>query len=223
MKQKQKLSPQRVIICLTGVLFAAYAAYYVFVFFRDSSSLNIREKFISVLVAVMFSLLAFYALSHAVKRKKGPLFLIVRKAFFIIALLALLWLKLRMLPMIAAYWEPAKPYTVMYDIAYFLTVGGLLLLLFYYVIIRKRALFLPRTAVILPAAAAFCFLCSFLLDAILFFAFHVLFEANLLRTVVRPVFYLSFIGLSAYFMYPPTPMETPRPASVKPPKTEPDT
>ena len=207
---KQKLSPRWAIIKLTGLFFAAYSAYNVFIIFRDAPrGLSSEGILISALVAFMFALLAGYALTFGVNKKKG-LFLMIRKTSFIIALLTIFVLKLRMIDRIVMYMQPpdlyngTPVYAVLYGISYFLTLTGFLILLVYYIFFRRRYLLFPRTAVSLPAAALGLFVCSLVLETILFFGYGFMIEDNLLRTVVmRPVFYLGFIGLSAYFLYPP--------------------
>ena len=69
--------------------------------------------------------------------------------------------------------------------------------------LRRLPLF-PRAVVFLPLIALILFALSLIIEIILFFAYRMLLEDSVLRTVViRPVFYLGFIGLSAHFLFPP--------------------
>ncbi|MBQ3265696.1 MAG: hypothetical protein IJH07_07955 [Ruminococcus sp.] len=202
---KQKLTPRWCIITLTGLLFAAYSAYNAFIIIRDRSALSTQAIFISVVVALMFSVLAAYALTSGLwSSKKLILFRIIRRVAFIIALLTIFALKLRTISAVLAYIDDPRSDAVLYACSYFMTLAGMLILLVYYIFIRRRFLFFPRASVLLPLIAAILFFGSFILEVILYFAYGICLEANLLRTVViRPVFYLGFIGLSVYYMFPP--------------------
>ena len=200
---KQKLTPKWLIIKLTGLLFAAYSAYNVFIIIRDNSILTKQAIFISSAVALTFAVLAAYALTFGVL-KDNPQFLTIRRITFIIALWMAFLLKLRMAGKVIAYFDITKPYTVLYCAAYGATQAALLILLVYSMFIRKAFLYFPKSRVILPVLALTLFLCSLILEAILFFAYGIGLEANLLRTaVMRPVFYLGLIGLSVYFLFLP--------------------
>lgn len=97
----------------------------------------------------------------------------------------------------------SKLHTVLYGASYFLTQAALLILLIYYAFIRNKISFFPVASVLLPVIAMLMFLYSFVLEILLFFMFKVSLEASPLRTVlIRPVFYLGFIGLSAGFLFP---------------------
>lgn len=199
----KKLTPRWLIIKLTGIFFAAYAAYNIFIIVRDHSGMTAQAIFISCVVALMFSLLSAYALTFGVMMKK-PWFLMVRRMTFIITLLTVFLLKLRMIGRVITYLDTSKAHTVLYCAAYAATQAALLILLIYYIIIRKRFLFFPKACVILPVSAAILFLCGFTLEVILFFAYDIYLEASFLRTIViRPVFYLGFIGLSVYYLFLP--------------------
>lgn len=201
---KQKLTPREFVIKLTGILFAVYSAYNVFIIIRDNSGLTPQAILISAVVALMFGVLAAYALTFGLIVE--PLFLQIRRTIFIAALLIVFALKLRMVGAVAAYFDPSKIHTVLYCVAYGMTQTALLVLLVYYIFIRGVLLFFPKARVILPTFAAALFLCSLILEAILCFAYDIRLEASFMRTIViRPVFYLAFIGLSVYFLFLPKP------------------
>ena len=200
---KQKLTPRWVIIKLTGLLFAAYAAYNIFIIIRDHTVLSSEGIIISVLVAFLFSILAAYALTSGIM-PKNILFLIIRRTVYILALLAIFVLKLRMVDKVNAYIDQDLPYTIIYAFSYYLTQAGLLILFIYYAFIRIRPLLFTKVYVILPIITMILFLGGLILEIILFFVYGIGLEANVIRTVVmRPVFYLGFIGLSAYYLFPP--------------------
>lgn len=206
----QMLTPRSLLIKLTGLFFAAYAAYNVFVIIRDGSVMTSTAIFISVIVALMFSLLSAYALTSGLwTTKKMIPILIIRRVTFIIALLTIFALKLRMVGKVHDYLDETQLNTILYCVSYYLTLAGMLSLIIYYIFIRKVSLFYPKTSIFLPLMSAILFLCSLILEAILFFAYDILFEANLLRTVViHPVFYLGFIGLSVCNLFPSQPRKT---------------
>ena len=199
---KQKLTLRGFIIMLTGVLFAAYAAYYAFVIIRDIQRSLAPEKIaIYAILVLLFGLLAGFAWTSEVKSFR---FLEARKTVMIIVLLAVIALKLRLIGKIIAALEDSSPQSLLYCGSYFSTLAALLLLFVFYAFILRRLEFHPRAAVILPSATLILFIAGLVFEAILFFGFGIGLEANSLRTMVsRSIFYLSFIGLSAYFLLPP--------------------
>lgn len=218
MKQRPVL--RRVVIILTGVLFAAYAVYQILVIVKDSSrSLSLEGKIISGLVAFLFAVLSFFAFSSAFSVTPPPndnaypdelpivqnmLFLQLRSIAFSLAMVAIVALKLRMAGQVVAYLDVSQVHTLLYAVSYSMTLGGMLVLLLFFVFILPRLPYYRRLAVLLPLFALVLFLLSFIVDILLFFVFRVALEASSLRTILaRPVFYLGFIGLSLYFLLPP--------------------
>ena len=97
----------------------------------------------------------------------------------------------------------SKDYTILYGVSYFLTLAALLIVFVYYTFIIKNLPYHPKASVILPVFAMMMFLFCLVLEIILFAACKMLVEANPLRTaVIRPVFYLGFIFLCIYFLFP---------------------
>ena len=198
---KQKLTPRWLVIKLAGILFAAYSAYNIFILYRNGSTLPEQGVFITALVAALFGLLAVFAWTSEIKNVR---FQVIRTTVFIVDLLIVFALKLRMIGRSVAYIDSAKPHTVLYGATYFMTLAGMLVLFIYYAFILKNLPLYPRMSVILPAAAIILFLGTLILEAVLFFAFGFAMESSPLRTmVIRPVFSLGFVGLSAYFLFPP--------------------
>lgn len=217
MKHKQTL--RRSVIISAGILFAVYAAYNVFIIIRDGEMLPAGGALISALVALLFGVLAVFALTSAasasaVKSVAAPAsakssgksivkkvrFIEVRSMAFNVALLMIFLLKLRMAGQVTAYLDFTQIHTVLYSIAYLMTQIALLALFVNYAFVQKNLPFYPRASAILPLSALILFVCSFALEVILFFVYGIGLEASQLRTlVIRPVFYLGFICLSAYF------------------------
>ena len=199
---KEYLTPRWLIIKLTGLLFAAYSAYNVFIIFRDKDrSLTSEGILISAIVALLFAILAAFAWTSEVK---NFMFLKIRRKVLIITLLAIIALKLRIIDRVVANIDYTNMITVLYGASFIMTIVALVILFIYYAFIVKRIILYPRASIILPLSAMILFLLSLIAEAILFFEYGFGLEANPLRTVViRPVFYLGFIGLSAYFLFPP--------------------
>lgn len=198
-----KETVRKLLIKLTAILFVIYSAYNVFIVIKDFAGLPVPAIVISLLVAAMFAVLAFFALTAGIKSQNLG-FLITRRMSFIIALFVIIALKIRMARSVFAYVNPSRPYTIMYAASYILTIAALVVMLFYYAFIVRRLPLFPRASVIFPLIALILFACSFILEIILFVFFGVFTEASPLRTVVsRPFFYLGFISLSAYFLFPP--------------------
>lgn len=219
---KQKLTLKRVVIILTGLLFGAFSAYNVFVIIRDYKEMPLYADIISGVVALMFAVMAVFSLTSEIKpdiredittpddddvvgmtEMQNIGFLVIRSTVFSIALAVIFLLKLRMSGKVLAFLDFSSLYTIIYFASYVLTQLALLFLIIYYTFVLKRLPLYPRASVFLPLAALILFAVSFILEIILFFVFRVILEANLIRTVVmRPVFYLGFIGLFAYFLFP---------------------
>ena len=198
---KQLLTPRRIVLILTGLLFAAYAAYNVFVLLRDYDSLPSEGLLISAAVAVLFAVLAVFAWTAEVE---NLLLQVIRRWAFVIAMLAVIALKLRIMGRVLSYLDLSKTHTILYGCSYIATLLALAVLFVYYAFIRTDLMFYNKAAVLLPLSAIVLLLGSLVLEAILFFGFRVMVEANVLRTlVIRPVFYLGFIGMAVFFLFPP--------------------
>lgn len=202
---KEKLTPRWFIIKLTGILFAIYSVYNIFLFVRDGSAMPPVGIFISALVSLLFALLAAFAWTSEVKNVR---FMMIRKTVMIIVLLTIFALKLRLVNRVMALLDFSKTQNVLYVAAYFLTLAALLILFVYYAFILRNLPLHPKMSVILPVAVIIGFVGCVVCEALLFFGFGFGLEASPLRTlVIRPVFYLGFIGLCVYFLFPPPLME----------------
>lgn len=191
------------LIKLAAIFFIVYSAYNVFVVIKGITWLPLAGIIISLIVALMFAVLAVFALTAGIKTENIG-FLMARRLSFIIALFVLFALKIRMAGSVFAYVDFSKPYTLMYAGSYIMLLAAMAVLLFYYAFIVRRLPFFPRASVILPLIVLILFVCSFTLEILLFSLFGVYTEASPLRTAVsRPLFYLGFICLSAYFLFPP--------------------
>ena len=199
---KQKLTLRWLLLKLTGLFFAAYSVYYIFIIIRDGGTMKLKEKIICSILVVLFGLLTGFAWTSEVKNLR---FLMIRKAVLILDLLALIALKLRMAGSVIKYLEYTKLHTVLYSASYCLTIAGMLFLLIFYAFILKNLPFHRKSSVIIPLVALISFVCALALEAILFFVYHIGLEQTPIRTLIsRPIFYLSFIGLALYFLYPQT-------------------
>ena len=202
---KEKLTPRWFIIKLTGILFAIYSAYNIFLIVRDGSAMPPVGIFISALVSLLFALLAAFAWTSEVKNVR---FMMIRKTVMIIVLLTIFALKLRLVNRVMALLDFSQTQNVLYVAAYFLTLAALLILFVYYAFILRNLPLHPKMSVILPVAVIIGFVGCVVCEALLFFGFGFGLEASPLRTlVIRPVFYLGFIGLCVYFLFPPPLME----------------
>ena len=200
---EQKFTPRRLTTMLTGRLFAAYAAYNVFVIIRDGSSLSAEAIFISAFVALLFGTLTGFVWSSDVIR---PLSVMIRRTSFILVLIAVFALKLRMAGRVIDYVDSTKTYTVLYGGSYVLTMAGLVSLFIYFLFVSESIPLYPRASILLPISAILFFAGSFALEIMLFFGYNIGLEPSALRTIViRPIFYLGFIGLSAFFLFPSQP------------------
>lgn len=206
---KQKLTLRLFIVRLTGFLFAAYSLYYAFIIVRDIRWVPPTNTVISALVSLLFASLVLFAWTSEVNNLK---FIRARRVIFIITLSSVLLLKLRLAGGIITLLDFSNKYAFLYALygtAYFATLTGMLILLIYYTFIRKNMPLYPKVSRILPLTAMVLFVLGLTAESVLFFGYRFGLEGNILRTVVsRPVFYLSFIGLSAYFLYPPRIEET---------------
>ena len=197
---KQKLMPRWWLIKLTGLLFALYSAYNVFIIVRDGSTLPSLGIFISALVALLFGLLAVFAWTSEVKNIR---FLMIRKTAAIFVFLTLFALKLRMVGKVFSSLDIKSLLMTLYACSYSMTLAALFLLFVYYAFILRNLPAHPKAAVALPVSIIFLCVGSFVLEVIIFFVFGIGLEANPLRTmIIRPVFYLGLVGLSAYFLLP---------------------
>lgn len=231
----QKMTLKRVVMILTGLLFAAYSAYNLFIILRDSSrGLSGEAIFITALVAALFAVMALYAFTADVKAKERDaqldtgfvltdamesrnfLFLAIRRWTWIVAMSAITALKLRMIGRVIDYLDVSLPQTVWYAAAYFMTLAGMLIMVVYYLFVRGGVFFFPKLSVILPVTAMALFLLSLIAEAVMFFVYGIGLEANTLRTlVIRPVFYLGMMGLCAIYLFRP-----PVPPELAPPEEE---
>ena len=172
---------------------------------RDGSAMPPVGIFISALVSLLFALLAAFAWTSEVKNVR---FMMIRKTVMIIVLLTIFALKLRLVNRVMALLDFSKTQNVLYVAAYFLTLAALLILFVYYAFILRNLPLHPKMSVILPVAVIIGFVGCVVCEALLFFGFGFGLEASPLRTlVIRPVFYLGFIGLCVYFLFPPPLME----------------
>ena len=203
-KEKKKLTPRLFVSRLTGFLFAVYAAYNIFIIVRDADrGMPSEGILISAVVALMFAALAVFMWTPGVK-PKNTRFLMVRRATFIVAMLVLFALRLRLIGRYVTAFNISELQTVLYCVPYFATLAAFLLLLIFFIFILKRLPFYPRARVVLPVIAMILFVIALIAEALLFFLYNTGMEASFLRTVViRPIFYLGFIGLSAYFLFDP--------------------
>ena len=107
-----------------------------------------------------------------------------------------------MLGKVIEFYEASEAYTVLYCAAYYMTQAALLLLIILYAVNLFSLSPHPRRTAFFSVFATALFLSSFVLDAILFLAFDISSESTPVKTAVfRPVFYLGFIGLCAYFFF----------------------
>ena len=197
MKQKLRI----LLVILTGLLFTVYSAYNVFVIIKDYKELAMEDMLVLSFVVLLFGVFAFFAFTAEVKSFR---FLVMRRLAFISAFMAMFLLKLRMLDKVVAYFDITKPDSVMYYCAYIATQVALLILAIYYAFIRQNLPHHRKASVILPLMAMLLFVLSLVMEGMLYFMYNIGLEATELRTlVIRPVFYMAFILLSAYFLFPP--------------------
>ena len=132
----------------------------------------------------------------------------MRRYSFILALLTVFLLKLRMSGVMIEFLNPEYDFTVIYGVSYLLTLLGILDLTIYYIIIRKRNPFKRWVTVVFMVIAMVFFVAGLVLEGILLFKYNIGMEPNKLCTLItRPIFYLSFVGLCVYFLFPPPPNE----------------
>ena len=104
--------------------------------------------------------------------------------------------------------NPEYDFTVIYGVSYLLTLLGILDLTIYYIIIRKRNPFKRWVTVVFMVIAMVFFVAGLVLEGILLFKYNIGMEPNKLCTLItRPIFYMSFVGLCVYFLFPPPPNE----------------
>lgn len=164
---KEKLTPRWFIIKLTGILFAIYSAYNIFLIVRDGSAMPPVGIFISALVSLLFALLAAFAWTSEVKNVR---FMMIRKTVMIIVLLTIFALKLRLVNRVMALLDFSKTQNVLYVAAYFLTLAALLILFVYYAFILRNLPLHPKMSVILPVAVIIGFVGCVVCEALLFLA-----------------------------------------------------
>lgn len=207
-KMKNILTPKWFIIKLTGILFAVFSAYNGYIFFTGRGLLTREAMLISALVALLFALLALF--SWTSEFNKSVRFIFIRKTGFIIVLFTVFALKMRLALRVIGYIDFSRMNTVLYGCSYFMTQIALLLLLIYYAFVVKDLPKHRKSAILLPMSAMLLFLLSLAADMVLFFGLGINLESSPMRTMIfRPVFYLSFTGLSAYFMFTPKIEEVP--------------
>lgn len=200
---KRKLTFRRFLITMTDTMFAAYAVYNIFILIKDGKRLSLEGKFISVVLALIFAVFAFFVWTAGVNQKSIR-FMAVRRILFIVALVTVLLIKLRMIGSVIDYIDSSYPETVLYGLAYFTSLSAMLILNVYYLFILRDLPSFPKASVLLPVSAIILFAISLIVEFIVFFVFNIGIEESALRNIVmRPVFYLGFIGLSAFFLYPP--------------------
>ncbi|MBQ1899177.1 MAG: hypothetical protein II163_08430 [Ruminococcus sp.] len=115
---KQLLTPRWLLAELTGFLFAVYSVYNVFIIFRDRSSMPSEGVLISAVVALAFAILAAFMWTAGIKGKKYVIFMKIRRATFLVALLVLIVLKVRLISRIINYFDATVFYTYLYDGAF---------------------------------------------------------------------------------------------------------
>ena len=173
---KEKLTPRWFIIKLTGILFAIYSAYNIFLIVRDGSAMPPVGIFISALVSLLFALLAAFAWTSEVKNVR---FMMIRKTVMIIVLLTIFALKLRLVNRVMALLNFSKTQNVLYVAAYFLTLAALLMLFVYYAFILRNLPLYPKASVFLPIAVIIGFVGCVVCEALLFFGFIILNQQHL--------------------------------------------
>lgn len=92
---KQTFSLKKLITVLTGLMFAVYAAYNVFVIIRGRSYLPAIGLVILAAVAVLFAILSAYLFTSLIV-SDDIRFLMLRSTMFIVSLFFIFVLKLRM-------------------------------------------------------------------------------------------------------------------------------
>lgn len=196
---KHKL-PKLLVIIFTGLLFAAYSAFNIFVVVRDGKVLPWYGVVISTVVALLFALLAVFSFTSEVKNIR---FLVFRKRSLLAVLLIIFALKLRIADLVVVNLDVSKLHTVLYVGSYLFTVAALLLLFFNCAFFVKRYPRFRKSSIVLLGSSILFFLGCLAMEIILFFVYDIGLEANQLRTLVsRPIFYLSFVGLCVYFLMP---------------------
>ena len=200
---KKPLLRRLFIVFPAGILLTVYSAYNVFLIFRDSILMTPDQTLICALVALMFAIFAAF-LFTAGFRADDLWFLMIRRMLFISALLSIFVFKLRMLGPVLDYFNIYKLNTIIYFAAYVMTQVALLVMFIYYAFIRNRLIVSPHATTILSVTAIVLLLCSFALEVVLLFVYHIGLEETPLRTIIiRPVFFFSLVGICLYFMFPP--------------------
>lgn len=200
---KRFLTPRGLIIFLTGIMFAVYAVYNLYIMGKDSDTIGTGGMIITGLVTIIYAVFAFFAFSAGVI-VNDIRFYVVRRIAFIIALVAAFGIKLRLIADIVSMITFSQKYTVLYGGSFLMTQVAMLFLIVYYVFVAKRMDKNVKPPVTLQIIALVFFILSYICEMVLFFVYGIGLEGDSLRTMIfRPVFYLGFIGLSVYFMLPP--------------------
>jgi len=205
---KEKISLRWFFIKLAGVFFAVYSVYCVFIIFNGiSKDLTTEGVVTNVLYAVFYAVFSFFAFTSEVKDIR---FLTVRRIIFIAALLAELLLRLRSFRFVIYIINFSNPLTVLLGATYIMPIVGMLIILANFAFLSKNLLQHPKSSVLLPLSAMLLFLCSVVLEMIQLFKYSSGSNGITLRSIIiTPVFYLGWICLSVYFMYPPKSIEDP--------------
>ena len=200
---EQRMTFRWVIIKLTGLIFAAYAAYNVYLIVKEHSDMSSEGIFLSVVVAVLFAVLVIFSWTSEITDIRFILFRMIRRISFIIAMLLIFALRLRIAHSVIDYIDTYELQTILNAAAFFSTQAALLLLIICYTFFRRRLLY-QKTVLLLTVFALALLLISFFLEAVLYYHYGIGLEATQLRTrVIRPIFYSGFIGLAVYFLFPP--------------------
>lgn len=201
---KRFLTQRGVIIFLTGILFAVYSIFNIYIIINDSDEIGTGGTLITAAVAFIYAIFAFFAFS-AGATVNDIRFYIGRRIIFILALLAAFGIKLRLIRSIITAITFSDMSTVLYGASFILTQFGMLFLIIYYVFIARTMEKNATPPVALQMLALVFFALGLICEMILLFAYGIGLEGTPLRTMIfRPVFYLGFIGLAVYFMLPPT-------------------
>lgn len=197
---------RRLVTGVTGLLFAAYAAYFIFILVKDTPrGLPLIGIVTSALLILLFGILAAFAFTAEVVNLR---FRMIRRIAAIVDMIIIIVLRIRLAGDVISYINLSQFNTVLYGLSYFMTIAGLVILAAYYRFIRKNLARHPKASKLLPISAAALFLASLAAEVILFLVYNIGLEANMLRTIVsRPIFYLGFAFFSLYFLYPPLPGE----------------
>ena len=199
-KKKKKLTPKWFVIKLSGICFAAYAVYYLRMIITYGGEMETKGIVVTALVAWLFGILSVFAWSSEARNSQMAA---IRRMVLIVALAGIFALRTCMIGQVIGFLDPDKPYTLLYGASYVLMQAALVILFIFYFFILQHLMFYPRASVVLPVIAAIAFFGGLVMEAVLFFAFRMLIEPSFWGSILfRPAFYLGFIGLSVYFLFP---------------------